>query len=696
MNIYDKLAQELAGVRMTDQVGSLPPANDPLLDDGQTDYVSAMESFIPPPAEPSPIVDPFVDAAAPVAEPAPEIPAPAPAGGSESVSLSVPFAVPKYSNKAGLGTILDKNLQAGTQDLAALESEAAGIAGEKIQVAQDLAEADKSLAGGQVEAVDQHMADQDEAYVKSENAINSLDEEIKQLSSREPDPGRFWDTRTDGQKALYFITMALQAFSNPSEVPAVSQTLMRFIDQDIAAQEKRMASEVDAAQGRAKSVREIIMLGKEKDDAIYQARQSRLKALYDMNTAQIKATSTGIQAKEELSKTRSVLAAAMADNREKYFKGKLEIESQAIARGHLAIARSEEKRKAAAASSQGAPQGVFVQNLTAGGIGEGGKSVVPNPTITGAGAKLYDLASEHASSSQVLGDGLQILREARERGEKSPFTSPEFRQWARRSGPALSNMQGVKGAQSDRDVMDAGAGLGRNLIDKNGILSLETLANSATDWQSVEKVLEAMDRSSSRYYETGIKALSDERQSPALKLQTATELAEERRAEGRKSREASAEGQVRSMAGLGNERTVAEETKKVLPFLSGKTPAELTTESGFEKGRAEDVRGKLRDDAYRARDLVDKAKKAAKSPADKMAADVERKRIDAAIWTMENTPDGVSEKAYLQKLKEAAERDASRQRALGAESPRRRGDAIEAYEVYKENYYIATGRKPAN
>lgn len=705
--IMDKLTQDIAAQRM---LGSVDPAmpNDQMVDplveqqmerEAAQMAVAAVErDDASEAAAAAPVVAPDV---APVAA----APTAAPDTVQTSGSVSAPVAFNKYENAPGLRGQAMKDFESGAIDVASHAAGADEVLADQKQAIAMASEAEQAGAERDVALMDEYEADKDEAYNQAVNKITVADEEIRRLSEREPDPGRFWETRTDGQKALYFLTMALQAFSSPDQAPSVSDALMKYIDRDIKMQEDRMGREVDAAQGRAKSVRELIAMGSDKTEAVYKARQSRLAALYRMQMAPANAAMETASAKAARLKTGEMLLGQMQSLRKERFDSLARASEVQLANARFAY-QKEQDRKAelAAKADQSNVEGVYVENLAGGGLGKDGKIVVPNPAIKTAGGDISRLSQEHASATGLLTEGREIIARSLERGDASPFTTPEWRQWARRAGPTLSNMQGVKGAQSDRDVRDAGAGLGKELISANGAVSLETWANAHTDWQSVDKALRSMDVASGRVYQAGIRALSDPRQSSALKMQTSDELLRDRLDRARKEKEAVKTGKEASMADLGMEKQGAEVIGRFIPMMSGKSPAELTSSEALPKLRAPEVRSSLRETAYGALDMVQKAKSQAKSPAEKQHLARQELRLRSTIWVTENTPEGESADKYMDKLKKRADTlatieksrqpDGSNPSPLAfSSSPEAALAAVKAYEEYKDKYELASGKR---
>lgn len=179
------------------------------------------------------------------------------------------------------------------QDQAALEAEGA-------------MEEKQALAADDRIRVDE-MARQAQFQQEAENRIAEVDMEIQDVAEREPDPSRFWSSRSAGQKALYMLTAALQAFSKPEEVPKVADVLAKFIDQDIKIQEDRLSRELAAAQGRGRSVRELITMGKEKDAAVYALRRGAVEGLAKMLDADMRQKGAPLKAQESIQRANEAL-----------------------------------------------------------------------------------------------------------------------------------------------------------------------------------------------------------------------------------------------------------------------------------------------------------------------------------------------------------------------------------------------------
>lgn len=252
---------------------------------------TAPDALSPPPP---PDVNPFTPDATESPVAAPNLPAPSVPVQSVSLSETTPSVVvtPKYA-QTGVDNITDTSLRdisvARNPMGKAAEVAQSGLAAQGARAEDALAEATRVSAGAQtveeadaqrrVQAADARMAEIAKFQQEAQNRVTQIDGEIKQIAETEPDPGRFWSSRSTGQKALYYITAALQAFSKPEEVPQVSSLLLKFIDDDIARQEDRIGRELDAAKGRASSVRELITADKSAMESQYALRTSRLEAM---------------------------------------------------------------------------------------------------------------------------------------------------------------------------------------------------------------------------------------------------------------------------------------------------------------------------------------------------------------------------------------------------------------------------------
>lgn len=307
-----------------------------------------------PPAAPRLDMAGLVDQAAPMPLPGgmPVTAQPTQALASESSSTKKVVGNRKYAQGgapvsdpqlAAITASANPEAEGASQALAGLDTAQSGVE----KATKDLAaiEAERAMAQkGVIEEDDrvraEEMARQEQFQVEAEQKITAIDQEIKEFAAREPDPGRFWSSRSAGQKALYLITAALQAFSKPEEVPKVADVLGRFIDQDIKIQEDRLSRELSAAQGRGKSVRELITMGKEKDAAVYALRLGAVESLEKMLDADFRAK--GASPKAELAVAQS--RAALAEMKGKYFKEAADGERA----NREMIFKAEEARKARA------------------------------------------------------------------------------------------------------------------------------------------------------------------------------------------------------------------------------------------------------------------------------------------------------------------------------------------------------------
>ena len=355
-----------------DAMASMAPtdAPSPIVDSWQTD--------VSPEAVGSPVVDPFTSGTpAPGLPPAPVV-AP-PEAVSAKVSESVPVAVPRY-NQSGTATtgndIYAQIAGAKNPGVAAARGTDQLLSDETARAQQLLLDKDAIYQGeaGVQEAASiegSRLAEERAAEIRqmrgeAENQIRTSDEDIKEIASTEPDPGRFWSSRTTGQKALYYITAALQAFSKPDEVPKVAELMLKFVDDDIARQGDRIKQELDAAKGRAQSTRDMIVAGKSDAEAIHAQRTLRFESLTRGAMAKWVAAGKTAAATQEYNQTLSAIGAAKAksfnDTADMTLKLREQLAQQAhraatlkLQREELDYKKDQDAKKAVAAASAGGP-----------------------------------------------------------------------------------------------------------------------------------------------------------------------------------------------------------------------------------------------------------------------------------------------------------------------------------------------------
>lgn len=319
------------------------------------------------------LVDPFPASPAPEV-PAAESPVTAQPIASGSISETTPSVVvtPKYDQSgtpitgddpyARIGKARNPGVEAGRLTSGILANDAMRaeeLLGQYTDAAQGEAGVEREASLEASKLAEQRAAEIRQMRVEAENQIRSSDDDIRTIASTEPDPGRFWSTRSAGQKALYYITAALQAFSKPEEVPKVSELLLKFIDDDIARQKDRIGAELDAAKGRASSVREMIVAGKSDAEAIHGQRTVRFEAMKRGAMAKWVAAGKTAAATKEYNDTIGALGQAEAksfsDTADATMKLRQQSAQIALQKRELQY-RMDKDAAAAQAAAQGAPE----------------------------------------------------------------------------------------------------------------------------------------------------------------------------------------------------------------------------------------------------------------------------------------------------------------------------------------------------
>lgn len=372
-------------------------------------------------------------------------------------------------------------------------------------------EADQAMKEKQVLAADDRirqdeMARQVQFQQEAENRIAEVDMEIQEIAEREPDPSRFWSSRSAGQQALYMLTAALQAFSKPDEVPKVAEVLSKFIDQDIKIQEDRLSRELAAAQGRGRSVRELITMGKEKDAALYALRRGSVESLSKMLDADMRQKGAPLKAQESVQRANEALgllsagwykeaAAGERSNREMIFR-----KQEAAKERAFKASEAEKERKARAdekklENGDAAPvvriSGVENGITTAGGERDG---VVLNPTMgKEAIALVSDTVRKHNSAAKLFAKLYTVNDRIRREG-RSAALDKELSDLLVASAGQMAKMGGDTGALSEGDMVRNMKPFGTISFSNSGeVLGVSLLKSAQTNPDSIQKYLDYVD-----------------------------------------------------------------------------------------------------------------------------------------------------------------------------------------------------------
>lgn len=497
-------------------------APSPIVDPWQTD--------VSPEAVGSPVVDPFAAGTpAPGLAPAPVV-AP-PEAVSAKVSESAPVALPKYAQVGTPTTGTDAYAQiAGAKDpavaagratagiLANDKAAAADLLGQYSDVYQGEAGVERDAAIEVSRLAEQRAAEIRQMKVEAENQIRTSDDEIREIASVEPDPGRFWSSRTSGQKALYYITAALQAFSKPDEVPKVAELLLKFVDDDIGRQEDRMKRELDAAKGRGASVREMIVAGKSDAEAIHGQRTLRFEAMKRGAMAKWVAAGKTAAATEEYNKTIAGIGAAEAksfdDTARMTLQQREQIAAQRARAAELAYRKQRDRQEDAAKAAAGAGavdaipfQGSKVYRRTPDGkleqlYGEGGSALdyvplnkaVPDSVVTEVSKKALAQQRLTQSSARMY----RYLDKAG--GVADLITDKQYVDFARDFAVDLRNAKEV-GVMTDQDIDRQLVRLGLRLMPDG--VGITTVADLQVSPKTVREAVGQTDEMAAKDVEAG-------------------------------------------------------------------------------------------------------------------------------------------------------------------------------------------------
>jgi hypothetical protein len=551
------------------------------------------------------------------------------------------------------------------------------------------------------------VARQIQFQAEAENRINEVDREVQEIAEREPDPSRFWSTRTAGQKALYMLTAALQAFSKPEEVPKVAEVLSKFIDQDVQIQEDRLARELAAAQGRGRSVRELITMGKEKDAAVYALRRGAVESLAKMLDADMRIKGAPLKAQESVQRANEALgmlsagwykeaAAGERSNREMIFR-----KQEAAKERAFRASQAEKERQAQASAPAESPQ-VNVAGIV-GGIGDRGDGIVPNPWIKSAGDKLAEVAGGYQAGAKVISEGIAIVEKMKQSG-RSPQLDSEWNAWVRRAQPVIARSSGHTGVLTEKDVQSAVAGSGYQVVGEDGFLSVEFLRNVRTNPDTAMRFLETLDSTAATKTEDRVRALAHPNQT-GIRAKTAREYRDDEIVREREHEQAAKDDRGMAMAGMSrgggtDYEKLYRKTAELLPFPGAKNvPAERAMQEVASQGRGNAATGETLTALYDAKSSLESAAKSAKSTADKVDLGIRLKRAEAGIYVIENTPEKTTPKQYAAELRRRAKFErgkldmAKGGMGIGPTSKERVAELEKAADAYEAALKLATGTR---
>lgn len=535
--------------------------------------------------------------------------------------------------------------------------------------------------------VEEYQQDVEHAYQEGLNRIDEIDREVAELASREPDPGRYWSTRTAGQKAAYLLVAALQAFSKPEEVPKVVDMVTKFIDDDVRIQEDRMGRELAAAQGRGKSVREIISMGKEKDAAIYGQKMLAVQGLEKALASKMRGLGAGPAAEAQILAAKQVTDAATARYRDGAAEGarkNAEVEAKrlegarqrahesAMLRARIQADKDSEDRaaKAKAASAEG-PATLPFQNTEVFVVGPDGKemplknedgSAVDSIPLNGAApTALVTEVLKKASAQAALARASADMYEMLERKSKVSdlLMDKEYIDLAGEYAVTMRNAKEV-GVMTENDRKEAMRKVGLT-IAPDGI-GFTTVGDLKVSPETVRTVVTRHDSDAASMMERDLYGITA--QQPGRKLvvrpMSGVDVLRKRQGAKAKSDEAAATDRGMTMAGMSRGQGLDyeksyKEASKLLPLGSGKTPAELQMQAVAKDGRSSAATGETRSALYAAKETLEAAAAKAKSKPEKLDLMLRTKRAEAGIYVIENTPQDRTPEQHAKDLRRMAD-----------------------------------------
>lgn len=196
--------------------------------------------------------------------------------------------------------------------------------------------------------------------------------------------------------------------------------------------------------------------------------------------------------------------------------------------------------------------------------------------------------------------------------------------------------------------MAAVAGSGYEIIDADGVLSVATLRNMRTKPDDAIKFLQTLDRAATIRMGSTIKALAHPNQpdsvdgKPGWRVTSAQDYRDRGAAKEAASAQAAKDDRALTMGGMSRKDPGYEKSYReaagIIPFASGRTPAELQMGAVVKDGRGDAATGETATALYEAKASLEAALKSAKTPAEKMDLSLRTKRAEAGIYVIESTP----------------------------------------------------------
>lgn len=350
--IQDELAAALAAQPVTEPPTATPAPQAP--PDIQTPAPTVPQQVTAPPA----VAQPPATSAIPPSQP----PA-APAAQGKGTATSSSFAGVREEDKASVQSPLDKATAAGERMAETTKEIAEKEQKDAVEAAQMRAVEAKRAADAEIEQSLAKEAAVEQARREATAKMVRLDAEIEDLARREPDPSRFWNSRTSGQKVAYFLTAALQAVADPTKVPSIHGIVMKMIDDDIGRQDTSLQRQLAAAQGKKGSLKEQYLMQKEGDEARFAEQAVRLKALQSKYQADIDKFGSTSAAGVAALKSKKQVDEILAETYKAAFDGQMKIASQRVSESQNALAWSRFRQERADAEAARAGAGMDGQYL---------------------------------------------------------------------------------------------------------------------------------------------------------------------------------------------------------------------------------------------------------------------------------------------------------------------------------------------
>lgn len=248
-------------------------------------------------------------------------------------------SVPRRGGLAGLVDTADASAREAARMGASVKAEAARREGEGAAAEAESAREFAALQERETAAAQQRAdARWNDWKRRNDDAANS-----------EINPERFWESRTEFQKAAWIIALFAHGWANPGKPNQILEVLQQSIDRDMGAQkenkagrERGLGREADAiARADARdsdALANRLSAQNLRIDALKRATEARVKAL---GPAAETADYAGVIAQLDEAKLKNEVALRKAQADEEMDRARLRIDQ-----GRLAVSRAAEKRQA--------------------------------------------------------------------------------------------------------------------------------------------------------------------------------------------------------------------------------------------------------------------------------------------------------------------------------------------------------------